>query len=461
MTQINNLEGGASIRAKLNKILGGEFDENLTMTPVALAGYAPMVAADSGNAGNVTGTLISYATTFITETGETTPTSSSNAITVTSKQINLSGIPISLDSRVIARRIYRNYDGVDDTIKKLVVEITDNTTTAYVDDIATASLGVVVPRIDTTGGLIFLNADRVAFFGYGSVGVGAGVMVAKTGYANSAFGFESMKFNTTGFRNAALGTYSLYANTEGNYNSSVGVHAMNDNTTGNNNTAVGFYALKKNNGNNNTAVGATCLGSNTTGTQNSGLGYGALAANTLGSNNVAIGGGALTANLTGNYNVGVGTAAIISNTAGNNNVGIGYGSLYSVKGSSNVGIGYESIVSNNSGSNNTAIGYRSLRYNVSGSGCVAIGYTAGHHETGSNKLFIDNLARTNEADGRIKALIYGVFDAATANQHLSFNAQMIDMLYIPTYADNAAAVTGGLPIGRMYKTATGEQRIVV
>lgn len=31
----------------------------------------------------------------------------------------------------------------------------------------------------------------------------------------------------------------------------------------------------------------------------------------------------------------------------------------------------------------------------------------------------------------------------------------------PTYADNAAAVAGGLAINRLYKTATGEVRIVV
>lgn len=34
-------------------------------------------------------------------------------------------------------------------------------------------------------------------------------------------------------------------------------------------------------------------------------------------------------------------------------------------------------------------------------------------------------------------------------------------LSLPTYADNAAAVTGGLAVGRLYKTATGEVRIVV
>lgn len=32
---------------------------------------------------------------------------------------------------------------------------------------------------------------------------------------------------------------------------------------------------------------------------------------------------------------------------------------------------------------------------------------------------------------------------------------------LPTFADNAAAVTGGLEVTRLYKTATGEVRIVV
>lgn len=34
-------------------------------------------------------------------------------------------------------------------------------------------------------------------------------------------------------------------------------------------------------------------------------------------------------------------------------------------------------------------------------------------------------------------------------------------LVLPTYADNASAVTGGLVVTSLYKTATGEVRIVV
>ena len=32
---------------------------------------------------------------------------------------------------------------------------------------------------------------------------------------------------------------------------------------------------------------------------------------------------------------------------------------------------------------------------------------------------------------------------------------------LPTYADNAAAILGGLVVNQEYKTATGERRIVV
>lgn len=32
---------------------------------------------------------------------------------------------------------------------------------------------------------------------------------------------------------------------------------------------------------------------------------------------------------------------------------------------------------------------------------------------------------------------------------------------LPVYADNAAAVTGGLAVGKPYRTATGEVRVVV
>lgn len=46
------------------------------------------------------------------------------------------------------------------------------------------------------------------------------------------------------------------------------------------------------------------------------------------------------------------------------------------------------------------------------------------------------------------------------------NFEIIDIINLvgsnfPTYADNAAAVAAGLAVGRLYKTSTGEVRIVV
>lgn len=39
--------------------------------------------------------------------------------------------------------------------------------------------------------------------------------------------------------------------------------------------------------------------------------------------------------------------------------------------------------------------------------------------------------------------------------------QVVSRLVLPTYADNAAAVTGWLAVTTLYKTATWEVRIVV
>lgn len=146
-------------------------------------------------------------------------------------------------------------------------------------------------------------------------------------------------------------------------------------------------------------------------------------ASTLASYNVGVGSATLTALTTGYQNVAVGQGAASKTTTGYQNVAIGgYLTLYeNLTGNNNAAVGYMAA-RNTTGSNNTAIGTQSF-YSATGiSGGVAVGFRAGYHETGSNKLFIDNDGRASEADGRAKALIYGVFDAATANQTLALNA---------------------------------------
>jgi len=68
------------------------------------------------------------------------------------------------------------------------------------------------------------------------------------------------------------------------------------------------------------------------------------------------------------------------------------------------------------------IGEQAGYTNVSGNANVFLGFQAGYYETGSNKLFIDNQKRADEADARAKALIYGVFAPEVANQSLTVNA---------------------------------------
>lgn len=57
------------------------------------------------------------------------------------------------------------------------------------------------------------------------------------------------------------------------------------------------------------------------------------------------------------------------------------------------------------------------------SGCVFIGNGVGYYETGTNKLFIDNAGRTNEATARTSSLIYGQFNTTVASQILTVNGK--------------------------------------
>ena len=184
----------------------------------------------------------------------------------------------------------------------------------------------------------------------------------------------------------------------------------------------------------NTFIGEDA-GKVTTGNYNSFIGYSAGRANTTGHRNSIIGAYAGYDNTTGYYNNFIGYYAGRTNTTGYRNNFIGHAAGYA----------------NTTGYRNNFIGYYAGRSNTTGYRNNFIGYSAGYYETGSNKLFIDNQARANEADGRIKALIYGIFDAATANQRLRINGRL-GVTETPEYADNAAAVTGGLSVGEFYRT---------
>jgi hypothetical protein len=114
-----------------------------------------------------------------------------------------------------------------------------------------------------------------------------------------------------------------------------------------------------------------------------------------------------------------------TNTTGSDNlfVGLSSGNKNTVA-SNNTYLGNDAGYSNIDGNNNTYVGKGSGFANLSGSGNVIIGNYAGCHETGSNKLFIDNQGRANESDARVKSLIYGIFDGDPANQILTINGKV-------------------------------------
>ncbi len=175
----------------------------------------------------------------------------------------------------------------------------------------------------------------------------------------------------------------------------------------------------------NTIVGALALQNNTSGYNNSVLGYNVLNANTTGHDNIGIGISAISKGTTASYNIGVGSLTLNNLLSGLYNVAVGHTSHGSATtGGYNVGLGAFTLASLTVGSNNTSIGTSSLYNVITGNGNVALGFEAGYYETGSNKLFIDNTTRASEADGRLKALVYGIFAATTTAQQLYVNANL-------------------------------------
>lgn len=158
----------------------------------------------------------------------------------------------------------------------------------------------------------------------------------------------------------------------------------------------------------------------------------------------------------GTRNLYAGT--MIDPSAGENNSVLGHYAKRNVTGGSNVVIGRSALWRSSGDCNNcVAIGHACMGLDISalsvddcvfvgkGAGlacsdncsgfgnyslatcaanCAALGYRAGEYETGANKLFIDSLDRTNEANGRIQSLVYGIINADPAQQALHLNAKV-------------------------------------
>ena len=228
----------------------------------------------------------------------------------------------------------------------------------------------------------YLNAPQ-------NTGVGIGVFnFLSNGFNNSAFGFESQKYNTIGNNNVSMGFKALHENDEGSYN-----------------VAIGSYALEKNK-----VIQPGSLGGS--GFQNVAIGSWALQ-NAISYMNVAVGSQGLRNLTSGVQNTAIGEHSMRNLTTGNGNTAVGYSTLINTlpNVSGNTALGTKAG-EQNEGSNNIFIGHESGVFNK-GTGNILIGKNSGwdnifHNQ--NNILVIENSASINP-------LIYGDFQ----NKHLTVN----------------------------------------
>ncbi|MFA4890584.1 MAG: tail fiber domain-containing protein [Candidatus Paceibacterota bacterium] len=335
---------------------------------------APTVAV--GGAGVLTGNYY-YRISFVTVLGETETILESVVVAPVNQQVNLTNIPVSADSAVIARKIYRNAaSGIETLLKlRLVTTINNNTTTTYTDNIADALLGVYEPKVNTTGGMIYNSETIVGVADRTSTVWGYNAFPNRTGWYNTAIGRNALYANTYGYFLTAVGYDALQANTSGYYNVGLGNNAFYFNTTGYQGTAVGGEALYN----------------NTTGYSNTGIGFNALNQNLTGNENTAVGDSALYYLLSGNFNTAIGEYAAFRNSTASGNTAIGaYALKYNRTGGYNTVIGNEAGngVSNNSFSDNSLFGYQSGYGLTTGSYNILVGVKAGDNLTSGSKNIV-------------------------------------------------------------------------
>lgn len=232
-----------------------------------------------------------------------------------------------------------------------------------------------------------------------------GTAAAGSGGYDLGFGIETFSALTTGEDNTAFGYRSQASVTTGGFNTGYGYRSLQDNVIGNSNTGLGQAALQYNTADGNTGVGALSLQFNTTGVQNVAMGFRSLTNMDGGSYNVAVGYSAMYNATTASRSVAIGRNALLNVGSGFYNIGIGYGALASVAGAAaqNVAIGGEALGSTTGNSN------------------IGIGYFAGFYSNSSSELYIDGFDRTNNANEKARAIVYGVLNSTAASQRLFFN----------------------------------------
>jgi len=205
----------------------GSFDINPLAAPPVIGGFTLSAGTNLG-----VGTYY-YFVTYVTAIGETSAGANLTVTTTTGNTtVNLTGIPVSSDPRVTARKIYRTLLNQTIDAHRFLVTINDNITTTYTDSATDASLtGLALQyyKVNTTARYFTVSGVQgmVIDQNLTALGRNAGnAIIASSGAA---------------IRTVLIGAQAGQNITTGQANVIVGVAGASL-TTGNNNTLVGDLA---------------------------------------------------------------------------------------------------------------------------------------------------------------------------------------------------------------------------
>jgi hypothetical protein len=152
--------------SSIGRTLGSYTAGSNLYVPENTPSSAPTGALAGDGAGNVEDGTHTYVVTFVTSSGETTPSAPSNVVTVADKtadgKVALTGIPIGTSS-VTARKLYRTFAG--GTAHFLLTTLANNTATTYTDNTADASLTTAAPTQNTTSDMRYTFGQNGPTFG--------------------------------------------------------------------------------------------------------------------------------------------------------------------------------------------------------------------------------------------------------------------------------------------------------
>jgi len=281
----------------------GAFNLNPLTAPTAIGGYTLSAGSSLG-----VGTYYYFAV-YVTALGETSAGSTLTVITTAGNTtVNLTGIPVSSDPRVTARKIYRTkLNGTSDN-EWFLTTISDNVTTTLTDNIADASLtgvGLQAYKVNTTSRYITTNGTQgmILDANLTALGLSAGATIIST--------------NAAAVRSVFIGALAGENVTTGTANVLVGGAAGRNLTTGGSNTLIGDLAgFVISNASNNTAIGSQTARYLTTGGNN--IIIGASSANVLtdgstqftqGTNNTILGNSIRMSTITDTNSIVIGNTA--------------------------------------------------------------------------------------------------------------------------------------------------------